>query len=195
MNKNDFFPQSNLAGSVTSLNTELMREISESSPPITLEKFRQMHNEHLMFLENGGKGGKWQTFEVSGLTLASYFGPNPEKGKQASFLNCNLSSLNLSEIDLECCDFVNAFSPGGSFRNSSLKNCIFIDSVLDNADFTGADLSESDFSRAQMKSCKFNNANLSGCDFENCDLSGSDFTGSNTKGARFPGAILSNVIF
>jgi uncharacterized protein YjbI with pentapeptide repeats len=195
MDKDKFFPLHDRAGAKTSLNHEMMHHMSEATSPITVDEFENKLQNHQEFLQNGGKEGNWQSFEVSGLTLAVYSKSNILHGKQLSLLNSNLSLLDLSEKNLESSDLVNIYYPGGSFRRTNLKNCIVIDSVLNNTDFSDADLSGTDFSRAEMKSCQFINANLKGCDFENCDLSGSNFLGAQTDGARFPGAILNSVIF
>ncbi len=195
MNKEEFFPLYHQPGATSILNQELMHQMSKTSEPITDNQLEQMLNEHQMFIESGGRGGKWQTFEVAGLTLAVYTGATAAKGEQASFANSNLSLLQFSGLSLECCDFVNVLYENGSFRNSNLNNSIFIDSVLLHIDFSGADLTGCDFSRALMMNCQFDNSNLSSCDFENCNLSNSIFTGAKTIGSRFPGAILENVIF
>lgn len=195
MDKSDFFPLCDQTGSFTSLNTELMHQISENSEAISINKLSSILEEHKLFLESGGKGGTWQSLEAGGLTLAVYMGGKALRGKQASFLNRNLSLLELGNSNLECSDFVNVFYMSGNFRDSNLKNCIFIDSVLIGTDFSGADLTGTDFSRALMMNCKFVGANLSACDFENCDLTGSDFTNAVTSGARFPGAKLDSVSY
>jgi uncharacterized protein YjbI with pentapeptide repeats len=195
MTKDEFFPLSNHPGSLTALNNELMHQMSETSAPIDSASFETMLKDHHIFLESAGREGKWQTLEVAGLTMAIYTGGSSANGKQASFLNCNLSLLQFNELDLACADFVNVFYKNGSFRNANLKNSIFIDSVLIGTDFSGADLSGCDFSRALMMNCQFSNVNLSSCDFENCNLSNSSFIGATTTGSRFPGAILENVIF
>ena len=105
-----------------------MHQMSQSSIPVTIEQFEQIFIEHKEFLESGGKGGKWQSIEVSGLTLGVYTGAKASMGKQASFLNANLSMLNLWAKDLECADFVNVYYPNGSFAKSKFGNCLFIDS-------------------------------------------------------------------
>jgi len=195
MNKEEFFPFSSQPGAASALNQELMHQMSENTAPIHSAQFEQMLNDHQIFVDNGGKGGKWQSLEVAGLTFALYIGTSAQIGKQASFLNCNLSLLHLSGLNMECIDFVNIYYKNGSFRNSNLRNCIFIDSILVNVDFSGADLSDSDFSRSLMMDCNFCDSNLSNCDFENCNLANSNFKGSNTSGSRFPGAVLDNVMF
>ena len=195
MDKSDFFPHSDETGSVTVLNTELMHAMSEGSEPVDERQFQATLREHELFLDNGGRGGAWQTFVTSGLTLSVYSKSQTSLGKQASFLNSNLSLLNFMDKNLECCDFTNIYCPNGRFNRANLSNSIFIDSVLINADFSDANLSGCDFSRAQMMNCCFTNANLSGCDFENCDLTNSNFMGANTAGSGFPGAKLDNVIY
>jgi len=195
MEKTEFFPLSEQPGSVTQLNSELMHNMSQESEPVSSSKFGEILLQHKLFLENGGRGGSWQTMELAGLTLSVYTKSSSTVGKQASFLNSNLSLLSFIEMNLECCDFTNIYCPNGRFNRSNLSNSIFIDSVLINADFLGANLSGCDFSRAQMMNCSFIGANLSSCDFENCDLSNSNFLGATTSGSRFPGARLDNVIF
>jgi uncharacterized protein YjbI with pentapeptide repeats len=193
--KLDFFPHSNEEGSKVELQSELMHSISETGTPLSKREFDEILSNHLLFIQGGGTGGTWQSLEVGGLTMAIYNGPKSSMGKQASFLNSNLSLLNLNDMKLPCCDFVNICYKNGNFRNSQLQNSIFIDSVLVNSDFSGADLSACDFSRAIMVNCRFVDANLTDCDFENCDLSHSNFQGAKTSGSRFPGAILENVLF
>ncbi len=195
MDKEEFFPFCAQPGAASALNQELMHQMSETTAPIPVAQFEQMLKDHQVFVDSGGRGGKWQSLEVAGLTFAVYVGASATSGKQASFLNCNLSLLKLSGFNLECIDFVNVYYKNGTFQNSNLKNCIFIDSILINVDFSEADLSGSDFSRALMMDCQFCNSNLSNCDFENCNMSNSNFEGANTSGSRFPGAVLENVKF
>jgi uncharacterized protein YjbI with pentapeptide repeats len=193
--KLDFFPLCNQEGAMVNLNSEMMHQMSETSEPLTKNQFEEILAQHKLFIESGGRGGNWQSLVVAGLTFALYSGANASQGKQASFLNNNLSELTFNCLNLECCDFINIYCPNGRFENSNLSNSILIDSMLMIADFSGANLSNCDFSRAKMTNCRFVDANLSGCDFENCDLSFSNFMGANTSGARFPGAILDNVLF
>ena len=167
------------------------KSISQAQLEATIEA-------HHQFLSNGGAGGRWKTFEVSGFVFGVYNTERKSKeGKQASFEQHNLSSKTLDTCDLQLpfTSFCSAYGKYQDFSDSDFSYSLFTDTNFEQAIFADANLSFSDFSRSNLRSVSFMNANLENCDFENCDLTGADFRGANWKGAKFPGAILKDILY
>ena len=79
----------------------------------------------------------------------------------ASFLNLDLSNLDLTGID---------------FSYATLNNVDFSNSTLEFADFTGANIDDVDFTNAEMAYAILVGADIYNPDFENADLTGVDFS-------------------
>ncbi len=193
-----YFPQSDRAGANTqNLKTQQMQQKAENETATTTAQLEEIVAAHHQFLNNGGAGGRWKTFHVSGLVFGVYIGGKSEKGVQANFEQKKLSSLSLDTIGLVLpfTTFIGMYAKYQDFSEADFSYSIFTDAMLEKAIFAEANLEYCDFSRANLRGVSFMNANLKGVDFENCDLTNADFRGANWQGAKFPGAILKNIQF
>lgn len=190
------FPMSNVNGHSTKhLKTSMMWDMAKTKKTVTSKELKSILKKHLDFLNSGGFGGSWSTYEAGGIVLGIYYGSST-KGKYADFYLNNIDSqTSMANLNLAYGNFCGVYAPNVDFSGTNLKGALFTDAFLDGADFSNCDLSGADFSRASMRDCKFNGANLIGSDFENCDCSNSDFSASNRDRSRFPGTKLVNIIF
>jgi len=191
---NEHFPFSTERGSPSEhINSEMMRQMTESKPEITEKEFAKIMSKHKLFIENGGLGGTWETLLVANLVMGIYYDAKPSKGKQADFFHKNISKIILKNKNYSTANFIASIGENVDISNSVMKNCIFTDAYWSNSNFENCDLQGTDFSRSDMRNCNFRNCNLENTDFENCNLEGSDFTGAKLFGSKFPGAILKDV--
>lgn len=189
------FPHSNEATARTGeMDLELIRQLTGSAEPLSLEDWKTLREEHARFLSSGGGGGSWTPLSVSGLPLCMYQGPKAEKGAQAVLRLKKLTRFDASGVDLSWADLSSFRAEGIQFKGAKLSHSIAIDSLLDGCNFDEADLSGVDFSGSSLRGASFRGATLTGADFEACDLTGADFRGAKLEGSRFPGAVLDEVI-
>lgn len=137
----------------------------------------------------------------------------------------NLSSLDLSKMDLHGGSFKQANMQHTKLASSNASECIFRGTKFDDANLSGANLEYSDFTRSslihtQLEGVKMRNStaanadfqgsnitnsvlyemnfcrtNMQNADFENSNLSKSVFRSATLKGTKFTNATLSNVDF
>lgn len=156
---------------------EMKRQVRENSKSLTQSEFQKMIDLHLLFLQNGGAGGRWETLYVKNLIFGLYQGVDgkDKNGTQAKLSFKNLEQLSLQNLQMIYADFSGVLAENQNWKNSDLEGCLFTDSILNGSSFVNSDLQAVDFTRSEMKNCDFREADLSGVDFENCDLTGSDF--------------------
>ena len=187
------FPQANQT-STRSMDLEAIERLAKAVPPMSQGEWNEILGQHEAFLESGGRGGTWQTLNVSGLPLCMYLHAKGSEGKQAIFRLQNLSQIEDEEASAPFADFSGCYASGIKLNGATLEGSIFIDSILDDACFDGAMLTDADFSGARLHRASFRNANLSGADFEHTDCTGADFSGAKLDGASFKGAKLDGII-
>lgn len=192
----DYFPFSMQQGADSSLiDKQRIWQFASQQTPLTAQFIADTIKAHLIFLQNGGAGGKWKTIHVKGIVLALYFGEEVTAGQQASFELQRFSpETTLQQEVLPFSNFCGSIIASISFQNSDLSYSIFTDVNGKGANFKNAELAYTDFTRANLENANFQNANLVGADFENCNLTGADFRGANLSQTRFPGAILKQIL-
>lgn len=191
----DYFPFCMQQGADSSLiDKQRIRQFAAQHTPLTQKYIVDTIKAHLVFLQNGGAGGKWKTIHVKGIVFALYFGKEVPFGKQANFELQHFSpESELEQVVLPFSNFCGSILETVSFQNSDLSYSVFTDVAGQNANFQNAQLAYTDFTRANLENANFQNANLVGADFENCNLSGANFRGANLSQTRFPGAILKQI--
>lgn len=191
----DYFPFCMQQGSDSSLiNKQRIRQFAAQKPILSQKYIADTIKAHLVFLQNGGAGGKWKTIHVKGIVYALYFGEDVPFGQQANFELQHFSAKSeLEQVVLPFSNFCGSIIEKVSFQNSDLSYSIFTDVAGQSTNFQNAQLAYTDFTRANLENVNFQNANLIGADFENCNLSGADFRGANLSQTRFPGAILQQI--
>lgn len=191
----EYFPFCTHKGADSSMiNKSRIRQLTLKNTPLSTQRITSIIDNHLIFLQNGGAGGKWKTIHIKGIVLALYFGAEVSKGTQANFELQRLpNEINLSEVILPFANFCSSKIEQANFQSADLSYSIFTDVAAKNINFHQANLAYVDFTRANLENADFSNANLVGADFENCNLAGANFEGANLSGTRFPGANLMNV--
>jgi uncharacterized protein YjbI with pentapeptide repeats len=121
------------------------------------------------------------------------------------------NDLDLSDFNLEGCDFRRFNFKGTIFRRANASFSRFSHSTLDECDFYEANLSHTDFLSSQLNECRFRKAiankaifqdvysdrsnysrasfaesNLDGAVFEDCDFSTANFSSANLMHSAFP---------
>ncbi|MFK7979692.1 MAG: pentapeptide repeat-containing protein [Saprospiraceae bacterium] len=176
------------------INKSRIQQLTLKNTPLSIQRITSIIDNHLIFLQNGGAGGKWKTIHIKGIVLALYFGTEVSKGTQANFELQRLpDGINLKEIILPFANFCSSKIEQVNFQSADLSYSIFTDVAAKNINFHKANLAYVDFTRANLENADFSKANLVGADFENCNLAGANFEGANLSGTRFPGANLMNV--
>jgi len=191
----DHFPFCMQQGADSSLiDKQRIIQFAAQQPTLSQKYIADVIKAHLVFLQNGGAGGKWKTIHVKGIVLALYFGEEVPIGKQASFELQHFSpESKLEQAILPFSNFCGSIIETVNFQHSDLSYSIFTDVAGQSANFQNAQLAYTDFTRANLENANFQNANLVGADFENCNLSGANFRGANLSQTRFPGAILKQI--
>lgn len=191
----DYFPFCTHQGTDSSMiNKSRIRQLILQKRPLSNQFIEKTIKDHLIFLQNGGAGGKWKTIHIKGIVLALYFGEEVTVGKQANFeLQQFATDVNLAEVILPFANFCSSRIAQVNFKAADLSYSIFTDVVAKDVNFSNANLAYIDFTRGDLENANFSNANLVGADFENCNLKGANFKGANLSKARFPGADLTNV--
>ena len=87
---------------------------------------------------------------------------------ESRFDNCNLSDINLTNIDFS----------GSSFSDSELSCVSFVDCDLTSTDFTRANLSECDFSESLLTGADLSYATIDYCNFTETEVTGATFNGT-----------------
>jgi len=176
------------------INKSRIRQLTLKNTTLSIQEITSIIKSHLIFLQNGGAGGKWKTIHIKGIVLALYFGSEVTKGEQANFELQQLpNGINLKEIILPFANFCSSKLEAVNFQSADLSYSVFTDVAAKNINFYKANLAYVDFTRGNLENADFRNANLVGADFENCNLKGANFKGANLCGTRFPGANLMNV--
>lgn len=160
----------------------MMKVLRESAPRVSQKEWVETMKQHVLFLENGGGGGKWQTVSVgegpAGTVLAIYLGPKTSTGAQASFMNKSIEGLPLKGANLSYSNMVGARAQKQNFDGANLQGICATDADFSGSSFKHADLRGADFSRSLMTGCDFTGATLEGdVDRENVDFENADMTG------------------
>ena len=117
-------------------------------------------------------------FTANRLTLKKFI--------DCTFIECNLSNIDLKNATFRTCRFENSKCLGLNFSSvQTFANVEFIDSQLD----------YSSFQAMKIKKTIFKNCSLKETEFSEADCSGSDFSGSKCSGAHFTRANLSHCDF
>ena len=143
-------------------------------------------------------------------------------GRRAILVNCNLSKLDLSEVELSKAEligcnfdrckvhravfrganlfgasFVGANSSGAGFENADLRGAIFEDADLTSATFTGADMRDGVIQgrEAEASGSRFTNARLDCTNLTNTKLKGADFAGAVIMSTNFAASDLRQASF
>lgn len=128
----------------------------------------------------------------------------PAKGEydHCTFVHCDLSSVNLSEIKfVDCvfngCNLAMAVMSTTVLRDLRFVNCKMLGMRFDQASafgfactFEGCVLDHSSFYQRKMKKTVFLRCQLKGVDFSGADLSQASFDGCDLADAVFDGTVL-----
>jgi len=124
-----------------------------------------------------------------------------------SFVDCNLSGLNLSNFSfIECtfdnCNLSNIKTGNTAIQDAKFAHCKLMgvhfsdcNDFLLSFEFNDCDLSFSSFHKLKIKKTKFNNCNLQEVDFVETDLRATVFNDCKLNGAVFEKTLLTEVDF
>jgi len=107
-----------------------------------------------------------------------------------SFVEAELSEVDLSDRDLAEMDFSRADFFRANLTNANLKRSRISGADLTNSNLTGAGMYKCDLQNSILQE-----ANLSGADLSECNCSGADFRGAILHGAKLSGATLRGADF
>ncbi len=184
------FAKSEVPPRDSDMQTEMIRNLAMVEEPLGQEAVDAMVVAHLEFLDSGGRGGRFERLEVSGIPLNVYTGAG-EEGEQLVMRSKRLEAgVSLTERDLSYGDFSGSICEGVDFTGTNFEGAILTDAffkgaVFDHCDLEGVDLTGSDLSNAS-----FRGANLKNADLEIANCAGANLTDANLTGAVFPGANL-----
>lgn len=139
---------------------------------ITIAQLRQIAQDHIVWLNSGGRDGRranLTSMNLSGLTLKGLFLP------EANFRMANLTGANLEGANLQGADFSEAMLEHTNLRSAKLEGV--------------------NFGRCTAKSAYFDKASMIDCNFSASILEGASFIGSNLSGAKFREATLHRANF
>ncbi len=132
---------------------------------------------------------KGHDFTVNRLDLADY--------EYCTFINCNFSNTDLSEISFSECEFEECNLSSVQLNNTSFKevlfkNCKLLGMQFDQCNpmlfstiFDSCQLNLSSFYQMELKNTIFKECTLHEVDFIETDISGLKFTECDFKGALF----------
>jgi len=122
--------------------------------------------------------------------------------ENCTFLNCDLSSADLSEIVFSDCEFTGcnlamAKLTRTSFRDVRFRECKLLGLRFDHCseflfavDFENCILNLASFYGLKIKNTQFRNCSLQESDFTTADLTGAKFDNCDLRGAQFENCIL-----
>ena len=200
----------------SSMANEMIRDIAQSTGPLSPEDFSLAMKKHKIFLEQGTEGLKFTGLDAAGFPMTiierQYGGMvgNSLVGegyleKLRKIANTNEGThlaMIMRSVDpntkLENENFTFSDWNGSYAKDAQFINCIFDRSLMTNgyyanANFEGSSFVGVDFTDSDLTNANFRNCNLTKADFEICNCDGADFTGANLSGASFKGASLNNV--
>ncbi len=147
---------------------------------------KKMLAAHALWLDTHGLEGKRANFRE--MDLSSHNMTHVE----LSFAELSIS--NLSDIDLRWANLCNAILSGSNFSGADLSETDLSGATLTNAYLNGADLTGSnlrgaslamtDLSGASLRFADLTNADLSGADLREVDLTGAILNGTKLQSAR-----------
>lgn len=144
---------------------------------------------------------KWLEADIEGRRLdLTIIPPDDRWLSEADF-----SGANLTEANLEHCNFSEANFTGAVLDNANLDNCDFIGANLEGLKIVGEELTSVDFSEAmldnsifqvaKLSKCNFKQATIRNADFSMTDLTDCEFANTDLRNADFSGADLTDVGF
>ncbi len=122
--------------------------------------------------------------------------------ENCSFINCNFTAVDLSNINfIECsftdCNFSLARVSNAGFREVSFKGCKLLGMRFEDCNdflffvkFDDCVLNLASFFKKKLKSTSFKNCSMHEVDFSNCDLSAALFQNCDLRSAVFDKTIL-----
>lgn len=130
-----------------------------------------------------------QDFTESALAKGSY--------ENCSFINCNFSSADLSEVRFVECEFRDCNMSMADFADTGFREVRFIDSKLLGLSFHSCNkvLFSATFENCLLNLSSFYKMNLKNAVFRNCSLHEADFTEADLTGALFDSCDLDRAIF
>ena len=186
------FPGADQPPREDSMNKGLILSMSSSSI-ISDEEFSGMIQEHELFLNTGGRNGRFEMLETAGLPMNIYLGKASE-GKQLDINLKNIANCSvLKNAQLSVANMSGVFGEGANFSGAILERCMMTNSFFHKANFENANLTGVDLTGSDLREANFRNAVLDGTDFEICDCSGADFTGAKMTNCSFLGAKIDGV--
>lgn len=154
---------------------DLTRSLADSSEEISKEQLERMLSEHTLFLENGGRGGRFQRLGLSGLSLCVY-SHKSTKGTQFSIARKKLPpGTDLSRVDLSHADLSSCICERVNFKGAKLEGAILTDSFFKGANFEKASLKNVDLSDSDLTETNFTDARFLDTDFERATITGAQF--------------------
>ncbi|MCH2044447.1 MAG: pentapeptide repeat-containing protein [Saprospiraceae bacterium] len=190
------FPLADQPGSPTDhIHTNRMQDRAKGVVALQQTEMHEIIRKHILFLNSGGIGGRWQMISLRNFVCGIYQGAQGTQGEQAILDMQHLPhELDLLELQLPYSSWCGVHARYQDFSDADLTGSLFSDAMLEKTIFADANLQNVDFSRASLRGASFMNANLRGADFENADLTDADFRGAILEGARFPGATLKRIL-
>ena len=169
-------------------------DLAASAELIPQSEFDQMLREHQRFHSSGGGGGRWQTLDVSGITMGVYQPDHTAKrGTQADLSRRRLDGLNLRDAKLPFANLAGVLCKDQDLGGAVLIGALLVDGDFSGSRFDRAVMKGADLSRTHLRGCSFRGADLERCDFQDCDLTGADFRFAIVSQTRFQGATLTDV--
>lgn len=155
---------------------DLTRSLADSSEEISKEELERMLSEHTLFLENGGRGGKFQRLGLAGSLSLCVYTNKSTKGTQFTISRKKLApGTDLSKTDLSYADLSSAICEGVNFKGAKLEGAILTDSFFKGANFEKASLKNVDLSDSDLTETNFNDTRFLDTDFERATITGAQF--------------------
>ena len=105
-----------------------------------------------------------------------------------------LDFINLTQADLNSCNFSGTSLAGAWLSGANLRGSRFENATLRLADLTRADLQEANLSGADLTGAKLGRASFKDCKLDEANLSSADLVGADLTGSRFWRASMKEII-
>lgn len=140
--------------------------------PISLQQLRQVTQEHLTWLNSGGRDGR-----------------------RANLSHANLTGMNLQGLFLPEANLRSAVLTGANLQGANFQGADFSEAMIEHTNLRQARLEGANFSRCVARSAYFDKAQMIDCNFSAAVVEGASFAGANLSGVRLREATLHRANF
>ena len=151
---------------------------------IEAQELQEMIENHKLFINSGGYGGKFTTEEVNGELQIKYSKQGSE-GKMFDIRKrCIPEGTILSREELSYGIFSDSICKGVHFNHLSLQGCLMNDADFEGSNFYNGYCYSSDLSNSNLKNSSFIDIYLSDVDFKGANCENTTFVAVDVEGVK-----------